>query len=91
GLAGQKRVDGSKSGYGLDVIHQSGLCGLGSGQPGVTLFTAGLKRQNGVELPIPSDKSSFPTPKWRGLEMILYPHSMTGKPILYQLRPSSNF
>ncbi|POO02391.1 hypothetical protein TorRG33x02_013750, partial [Trema orientale] len=33
GLAGQKRVDGSKSGCGLDVIHQSGLYGSGSGQP----------------------------------------------------------
>ncbi|PON87915.1 hypothetical protein TorRG33x02_162940, partial [Trema orientale] len=27
------RVGGSKSGCGLDVIHQSGLCGSGSSQP----------------------------------------------------------
>ena len=33
GLASQKRVDGSKSGCGLCVIHQKGLYGSGSGQP----------------------------------------------------------
>ena len=32
-MAGQKRVDGLKSGCGLDVIYQSGLCVSGSGQP----------------------------------------------------------